>query len=103
MDPRTGPGRRAKLEVRGETGADQRTYKADFSKFATTFPDFKFEWTPRDGATQLAAALTKVGFGAKDLVDPRFVRMKWLRHLIAECWLDDDLRWSAVQQAAAGS
>lgn len=93
----------AELEVRGEAGADQRTYKADFSKFAATFPGFKFKWTPREGAKRLAADLTKIGFGAKDLVDPRFVRMKWLRHLLEDCWLDDDLRWPAVQRAAAGS
>ena len=44
---RTVPG--CELEVLGQADADQRTYKTDFSKFARTFPDFEFEWTPDDG------------------------------------------------------
>jgi nucleoside-diphosphate-sugar epimerase len=37
---RTVPG--CQLELKAQSGADQRTYKADFAKFARTFPEFKF-------------------------------------------------------------
>ena len=83
----------AVLDVRGESSANQRTYKADFGKFARTFPEFAFRWTPRDGARELLAALTETGFGGEQLAAPRFVRLKWLRHLLDSGRLDADLRW----------
>ena len=42
-----------KLEMMPKPGADQRTYKADFGKFARTFPDFKFKWNAVRGAAEL--------------------------------------------------
>ena len=33
------------VNVLGSRDADQRTYRADFSKFALTFPAFEFRWT----------------------------------------------------------
>ncbi len=44
---KTVPG--CKLELRPQSGADQRTYKADFGKFARTFPDFEFRLDRREG------------------------------------------------------
>jgi nucleoside-diphosphate-sugar epimerase len=89
----------ATLEVRGEASADQRTYKADFAKFAATFPDFTFRWTPRNGAKELLKALGDIGFGSDQLADPRYVRLKWLRHLLDSGRLDADLRWRPATPA----
>src|SRR5919109_574085 len=41
------------LEIQAQPGADQRTYKADFGKFARVFPTFEFKWTAKDGAQEL--------------------------------------------------
>ncbi len=83
-----------KLEVVAKTGADQRTYKADFGKFARTFPDFKFKWNVVEGAKELYAAFLKVGLKHTDFTDKKFTRLKWLRHLIDSKQLDDNLRWT---------
>ncbi len=89
---KTVPG--CKLEVVAKTGADQRTYKADFGKFARTFPDFRFKWDVVEGAKELHSAFQKVGLKHADFTDKRFTRLKWLRHLLDSKQLDANLRWT---------
>jgi nucleoside-diphosphate-sugar epimerase len=81
------------LEVRGEPGADQRTYRADFSKFSVIFPDFEFKWTVEDGAKELIEACRRIGLGDREYTDPHFIRLKWLRHLLDTNQLDTSLYW----------
>jgi nucleoside-diphosphate-sugar epimerase len=85
----------SQLEVDARSGADQRTYKADFSKFARTFPDFEFKWHPSEGAKELYGVFKSVGLKREDFVDKRFTRLKWLRYLLDSGRLDDALRWTA--------
>lgn len=89
---KTVPG--CKLEVIAKTGADQRTYKADFGKFARTFPDFRFKWNVVSGAAELYEAFKRVGLKHSDFVDKKFTRLKWLRHLLDSKRLDSSLRWA---------
>ncbi|HEY7218894.1 MAG TPA: SDR family oxidoreductase [Candidatus Binatia bacterium] len=82
------------LVLESKSSADQRTYKADFSKFARVFPDFKFRWNAERGAADLYRAFQKIGLTHADLTDKKFTRLQWLRHLLAEGQLDRGLRWS---------
>ena len=84
----------AELEILAKPGADQRTYKADFSKFADTFPNFVFDWTPETGAKELAEAFARVKLSEDDIESGRYVRLRWLNHLMDSNRLDDQLRWS---------
>jgi nucleoside-diphosphate-sugar epimerase len=84
------------LEILGEAGADKRTYKADFSKWARTFPDCAFEWTPERGAGELLEAFESVGLTSADFEDERFTRLRWLRHLLDSGAVDGALRWAEV-------
>lgn len=83
-----------KLEMMPKPGADQRTYKADFGKFARTFPDFKFKWNATSGAAELYDACKRVGLTHADYTDKKFTRLKWLRYLLDNGRLDGALRWS---------
>ena len=91
----------AVLEVLAQPDADQRTYKTDFGKFARTFPDFRFEWTPTKGATEVYDAFKKIGLTADDFASPKFTRLKWIRHLLDSGRLDGDLRWAEQPEAVA--
>jgi nucleoside-diphosphate-sugar epimerase len=82
------------LEVRAEPSADQRTYKTDFGKFARTFSDFSFDWTPARGARELCEAFEHVGLDRDVFTDRRFTRLRWLEHMLASRALDGSLRWS---------
>lgn len=83
----------AKLEMFPKPGADQRTYKADFGKFARTFPGFKFKWNARSGAAELYEAFKRVGLKHSDYIDKKFTRLKWLHYLLDSGKLDNALRW----------
>jgi nucleoside-diphosphate-sugar epimerase len=84
----------AELVTLGKPGADQRTYKADFSKFARTFPGFEFRWNPRSGARELRDAFRAVELTQADYEDRRFTRLAWLTHLIESGRVDEALRWT---------
>jgi nucleoside-diphosphate-sugar epimerase len=81
------------LELRAQSGADQRTYKADFAKFARTFPHFEFRWSAEEGARQLAGQFQAMGLTQELLTGRRFTRLKWLSHLLDREELDGSLRW----------
>jgi nucleoside-diphosphate-sugar epimerase len=90
-----------RLEVVAQPGADQRTYKADFGKFARVFPDFSFNWTAKKGAVELYEGFKGIGLTHDDFVDKRFTRLKWLRYLLATGQLDSSLRWNGAKESAA--
>ena len=54
------------IEILGEAGADQRTYKADFSKFARTFPDFRFKWNAESGVRDLARRVAESYYASRE-------------------------------------
>jgi len=89
---KTVPG--CELAVLAQAGADQRTYKTDFGKFARVFPNFEFKWTPQDGAKELYETFQRVGLTHSDFTDKRFTRLKWLRHQLDTGALDQSLRWT---------
>ncbi len=88
---RTVPG--SALEIQSAADADQRTYRADFSKFTRTFPNFRFEWSPEDGAVELYEHLKKARLTHDQFDSPQFTRLKWLSHLLQSGRLDPTLRW----------
>ncbi len=89
---KTVPG--CKLEMVPKPGVDQRTYKADFGKFAGTFPEFKFKWNAASGAAELFDAFKRAGLQHADYTDKKFTRLKWLRYLLDSGRLDGSLRWT---------
>jgi nucleoside-diphosphate-sugar epimerase len=88
-----------KLEVLAQPGADQRTYKADFGKFARVFPNFSFKWTAKEGAQELHETFKAIGLTYNKFVDKRFTRLKWLRYLLDTGQVNNSLRWQ--EQATA--
>jgi nucleoside-diphosphate-sugar epimerase len=82
-----------RLRVVGESSADQRTYRAQFGKFARAFPDFRFRWTVENGAKDLYLRLTNLKLTRELYGSARFTRLRWLRHLLEAGRLDGTLRW----------
>jgi nucleoside-diphosphate-sugar epimerase len=88
------------LLVLGKPAADRRTYKADFGKFARTFPHIRFGWTPAKGARELQEAFRTIGLNEEMFTDRRFTRLDWLRHLLANRAVNESLRWSSERVGA---
>ena len=84
----------SELVVVAQSDADQRTYKADFGKFARVFPAFEFKWAAKEGAQELYETFTTIGLTHEAFVDKRFTRLQWLNYLLDTGKLNSSLRWN---------
>ncbi|MFI6506279.1 NAD-dependent epimerase/dehydratase family protein [Streptosporangium sp. NPDC050855] len=69
----------AEVVITGETGADPRSYRVDFSRVRAALPGYRTRWTVRAGAAELADAYRRYGLTSDDF-HRRFTR---LAHLAA--------------------
>ena len=72
---------------------DPRSYRVAFSKFASAFPECRFEWTAERGADELASAYESVGLTFDEFESHRFIRLNQLKRLLDAERLDGALRW----------
>ncbi|MFF2024969.1 NAD-dependent epimerase/dehydratase family protein [Streptomyces sp. NPDC058171] len=83
----------ARVVITGETGADPRSYRVDFSRFRAAIPGFDCEWTVKQGALELADAYRKHGL-TREGFERRFTRLAVLRAASEAGTVDDTLRRS---------
>ncbi|MFG2314427.1 NAD-dependent epimerase/dehydratase family protein [Streptomyces tendae] len=82
----------SKVVITGETGADPRSYRVDFSRFRAAIPGFDCAWTVKQGALELADAYREHGLTREDF-ERRFTRLAVLRAASEAGAVDDTLRW----------
>ncbi|MFD7335373.1 NAD-dependent epimerase/dehydratase family protein [Streptomyces violascens] len=82
----------SKVVITGETGADPRSYRVDFSRFRDAVPGFDCEWTVKQGALELADAYRTFGL-TREAFEQRFTRLAVLRAASEAGAVDDTLRW----------
>lgn len=76
-----------------EGGADTRTYKVSFEKIAKTFPEFKCQWTVKQGVQEMAETFKKIGFSKSIFKNKGFYRLQELEYLYGNGYLSEDLYW----------
>lgn len=91
----TVPGSRVKYADGAEP--DQRCYKVDCDKLPQRVPEFKPQWTVRQGAEELYAAFRKEGLALEDFEGNRYKRVAHVKHLISAGRLDETLRWKGTE------
>jgi nucleoside-diphosphate-sugar epimerase len=79
----------------GDASPDPRSYRVDFAKFASTFPDCTFEWTAERGVDELARSYESIGLTLEDFEGGRYTRLAHLKSLLDANALESDLRWSS--------
>lgn len=89
------------VEVAEGAGPDQRTYRVDFGKIERALPEFRPRWTVREAARELYRAYRDGGLTPEAFDGPAYKRLGHIRELLAAGRLGDDLRWRAVESAAA--
>lgn len=77
----------------GEHGADTRSYKVSFDKFAKAFPHFTKKWSLDKSIADLVKRLQEEKFSKKDFESGRFTRLAVLKKLLADKHIDDSLFW----------
>jgi hypothetical protein len=75
--------------------ADQRSYRAEFAKFTSVFPDVHFR-LPSAGAIDLRRAFEAIPLTSSLFHDGRFTRLTWLRSLLESGRVDPSLRWATA-------
>jgi nucleoside-diphosphate-sugar epimerase len=83
-----------RIEYAPDAGPDKRCYRADFRKYAATFPDHPLRWNARKGAQQLHDSYRRFRFTQEEFEGPRYKRIEHIKMLIRERRLDTNLRWS---------
>jgi nucleoside-diphosphate-sugar epimerase len=83
-----------RIEYAEDAGPDKRCYRADFSKYESTFPGYVLQWDARRGAQQLYAEYRKIGLRQEDFEGPRYKRIDHIKKLLSSGQLDETLRWS---------
>ncbi len=81
---------RARLLITGETGADPRSYRVDFSAFRNAL-GFEAVWSIPDGAAELYKEYISAGLTKEDFTK-KFTRLAHLEKLRADGVLDESMR-----------
>lgn len=81
----------SEVVITGETGADPRSYRVDFSRIRAALPGCHARWTVKAGAVELAEAYRDYGLGAHDF-ERRFTRLARLAGLRAAGTVSAELR-----------
>jgi nucleoside-diphosphate-sugar epimerase len=81
-------------------GPDLRSYRVDFGKLASRFPDLHMTWTVRRGVQEILEAYDRHGLTLDAFLSGRFVRLAHIRMLLDDGRLDAELRWAATTAVA---
>lgn len=81
----------SRLMITGQTGADPRSYRVDFSRFREAVPGFDCEWTVKAGAVELVDAYQRHGMTWQGF-ERQYTRLAWLRGQQDTGRIDDTLR-----------
>lgn len=77
----------------GAAGADNRSYRVDFTKIHRQLPGFRCAWDARKGARQLHDVFARIGLDSAGFAARPFTRLKQLKYLGASGQVDERLFW----------
>lgn len=81
------------VEINTNAAPDNRSYRVDFSKFASLAPRHQPKKDFAAAVRELAAQVRTIDFDDKAVRESRFIRLNILRCHVREGRLDGDLRW----------
>lgn len=78
----------------GEHGKDARSYKVNFDKFSSLFPNFIQQWPLSRSVKDLVVRLKKMNFDKKDFESGIYTRLSVIKNMIDKNRLTKDLFWT---------
>jgi nucleoside-diphosphate-sugar epimerase len=76
--------------------ADVRDYRVDFGRIQRVLPEFQPRWTVQKGVEELYEAYRRYDLTEDEFLGGRYVRLNEIKRLQSEGRLDDQLRWTGV-------
>jgi nucleoside-diphosphate-sugar epimerase len=86
----------ASLEITGETAGDLRSYSVNFDKIKQCLPAYEPQWTIERGCREFRRWFELRNETVTSFQSRRFIRLKQLKHLIAENRVTDSLFWTEL-------
>ncbi|MGE0216294.1 NAD-dependent epimerase/dehydratase family protein [Mycolicibacterium sp.] len=86
----------------GPPSPDQRSYRVDFTRIRTVFPEFSARWDVAAGAAQLHRVYQAIDLTAEVFHGRGHTRLKQIEYLIGTGQLDSRLFWAEPALATAG-
>lgn len=83
-----------RIEYAPGGGPDKRCYRVNCDKIRRMLPEFRPQWTARQGAQELLDAYRAIGLTVDDLQQGRYTRINHIQRLQQAGELDDSLRWT---------
>lgn len=84
-----------KVTYGSERTADPRSYRVDFTKFESAFPELgETKWTAKTGAQEIYETLKRVNLTLEDFQGRKYVRLGQLTHLLQTKAITPSLRWT---------
>jgi nucleoside-diphosphate-sugar epimerase len=79
--------------VFGDSSADKRNYRADFTKIHERLPGFECAWNVERGAKELLDIFARIGFTDELYKFRGHTRIHQIKHLLNTHQIDDNLFW----------
>jgi nucleoside-diphosphate-sugar epimerase len=89
------------LEFAADATEDRRNYRVNCDRIRRTFPNFWPNWTVAEGIREVYDAIRAGGLNNDDFEGPRYSRIAYLKRLLADGRVGEDLRWVELIDAAA--
>ncbi|HEX7001542.1 MAG TPA: SDR family oxidoreductase [Trueperaceae bacterium] len=77
----------------GDSGSDNRSYRVNFDKIASSLPGFSCRWDARAGAEELRAVFERIDLTTELFESRLYTRLKMLKHLLRTGQIDESFYW----------
>jgi nucleoside-diphosphate-sugar epimerase len=90
-----------RIEFAADASADLRNYRVSCARIARELPEYRTHWTVAQGIEDVYHAIADTGLSSRDFEGPRYNRIAYLKQLLAQGRVGEDLRWAEAAVSAA--
>jgi nucleoside-diphosphate-sugar epimerase len=92
--------RDTRIEFAPDASPDLRNYRVSCDRIARELPEYRTHWTVAHGVEEVYQAIADTGLSSDDFEGPRYNRIAYLKQLLAQGRVGDDIRWDRTAAAA---
>ncbi|KKM66372.1 hypothetical protein LCGC14_1481860 [marine sediment metagenome] len=82
------------IKILGEKNPDNRNYIVSFDKIKNNLKHFKPNWNLKKGIEEIYNLFNEINLNFEDFEDKNFTRLKQLKYLIENKFINDNLYWN---------
>ena len=90
-----------RIEFAADASPDLRNYRVSCDRIARELPEYRTHWTVAHGVEEVYQAIADTGLTSDHFEGPRYNRIAYLKQLLAQGRVGEDLRWASPAAAAA--